>query len=88
MQTLNLNQFLTLCEEERIIVLEDYGVYLDVYRRSAGCNVALFKLWGFYCEVWFHRKTNKIQKVHAFSNYKRLDLYLDQVDISPVYSLL
>jgi hypothetical protein len=88
MQALTLCQFVALCEEERIALLGDHGVYLDVYRYSQGCKVALFKLWGFYCEVWLHKKTNKILNVNAFSSYKRLDLYLDQVDISPIYSLL
>ena len=88
MQTLTLNQFDTLCEEEKIILIDDHGVYLDVYRRSEGCKVGLFKLWGFYCEVWFQKKSNKMQKVKAFSNYKKLDLYLDQVDINAIYSML
>jgi hypothetical protein len=88
MQTLTLSQFDTLCEEEKIILIDDHGVYLDVYRRSEGCKVGLFKLWGFYCEVWFHKKSNKIQKVKAFGHYKKLDPYLDQVDINSIYSLL
>jgi hypothetical protein len=83
-----LHQFNALEPEEQMNILQEYGVYLDVYRKAEQCRVALFKLYGFYCEVWLHKRKDRVLRVIAFSSYRRLDFYLDQIDLSEIYALL
>ncbi|MEI6949482.1 hypothetical protein V9K67_20010 [Paraflavisolibacter sp. H34] len=83
-----LHQFIALETEEQMEVLQEYGVYLDVYRNAEQCRVALFQLNSFYCEVWLHKRQSRVLRVNAFSSYRRLDFYLDQIDLSEIYVLL
>jgi hypothetical protein len=85
---LTLYQFNSLDHTERIQILEDFGTYLEVNRHSDGCKVALFSLYGFYVEVYLREVTDTIVKLKGFHSLTRLDLYLNQVDISSLYSVL
>jgi hypothetical protein len=83
---------LTLCEFnalehiERIQAVEDHGVYLEVFRRSEGCKIALFALHGYYVEVYLKTATDNIIKVKAFTDMRRLEMYLEQINITPLLS--
>lgn len=73
---------------DRMQIVEDFGSYLEVDRLSNGCKLALFALYGFYVEVWLNEHTDTIIKLNGFTSLTRLDLYLNQVDISAVYSVI
>lgn len=84
---LSIQKFNRLTNPEKYAVLEDHAVYLDVYRMDGPFKVALFDLCGYYVEVWLNQKTDQLMKAVAFSSYKRLDLFLQGIDIAAVYSV-
>lgn len=88
MHPLTLHQFATLTNSEKFGLLEDFGVYLEAYRLQGAHKVALFELFGFYVEVWLNQTTDRIALARAFTNYKRLDPFLKDIDLTPLYSLL
>ncbi len=83
-----VEQFNRLLEPQKYDLLENYGTYLDTYRHVDGYKVALFAIFQYYCEVWLSEKTDTLYKATAFKSYKKLDTYLDKIDLSVVYALL
>lgn len=83
---LSLQSFNSFSEIDKYAFLEDNGIYLDTYRIDGPYKIALFALPRFYCEVWMNQKEDRLYKAVAFSSYKKLDPFLEKVDISPVYS--
>jgi hypothetical protein len=75
-------QFDELKLSEQIEIVEDFGVYLEVVRRSNGCKVALFALYCFYVEVYLKELTDTIVRIKPFTHMTRLEMYLDQIDIT------
>lgn len=63
------------------------AVSLDLFRSSKGAEVALFALHNFYIELYVERISDEIIRISPFDCAKRLDLYLDQVDIEEIRNL-
>lgn len=81
MSALSLSQFNHMATAEKYRWLEHYGIYLQVSRIDGACKVALFSMFDFYVEVWLDIKTDKLVRPSGFINYKKLDPYLQQIDI-------
>jgi hypothetical protein len=79
-----LCQFNRLSLNSRIDLLEKDGIYLEVFRIVEPQKIALFSLYGFYVEVWLNEEIERISKVIAFSEYKKLDPFLWCIDIESV----
>ncbi len=56
------------------------GTYIAV-RDYYNYKVQLYSLWGFYVEVWYHPKLNRIDKIEVLENEKSLNLYLSDIEI-------
>ena len=87
-ENFTLSQFNRLSTSEKYGLLEDHGIYLDTYRLEGPYKVALFALSAFYCEVWLNVKTDQLYKAEAFSSYKKLDPFLQEIDITSIYTVL
>jgi hypothetical protein len=74
--------FNRLKNTEKYAILEDNGIYLEVYRTEGPFKIALFALPWCYCEVWLNQSTDQLLKAIAFSSYKKLDLFLDSININ------
>jgi hypothetical protein len=85
---LTVQTFNRLKNAEKWAILEDNGIYLDVYRIDGPFKIALFALPWCYCEVWLNQRTDKLLKALAFTSYKKLDPYLQEIDITGIYSAL
>ena len=86
--SLTITDFSRLSKSEQYGLLEDYGSFLEAFYVDGPYKVALFELNGFYVEVWLNQKTDKLLKAVAFDDYNKLDLFLKQVDITSIYSML
>jgi 16S rRNA U1498 N3-methylase RsmE len=89
-ETFTLNQFNRLSNAQKYALIEDHGVYLEVARLEAGQKVCLFSMFDnrFYVEVFYDQKKDRLLKASAFSSYKKLDLYLSEINIQALYHLL
>jgi hypothetical protein len=85
---LTVQAFNRLTNPEKYAILEDNGIYLDVYTIDGPFKIALFALPWCYCEVWLNQSTDQLLKAVAFSSYKKLDHYLERIDITGIYSAL
>jgi hypothetical protein len=85
---LTIQQFNQLSNPEKYAILEDNGVYLEVYRIEGPFKIALFALPWCYCEVWLNQKTDQLIKAFAFKSYKKLDPYIACININEIYSSL
>jgi len=45
-------------------------------------SIILYQIEGFYCEVWYCREHNKIEKFRTFSSVTQLEPYLPNIDIN------
>jgi hypothetical protein len=80
----NFDQLSEACQTD--VIWED-GVYLS--RRGEGYyNILLFQIEGFYTEVWYHAHFNVIIKIESFSDTDRLEPYLNDIPVSPLFSSL
>lgn len=84
----SIQQFNRLSSPQKYGILEDTGIYLDVFRIEGPFKIALFSLENFYCEVWLNQKTDQLFKAVAFSSYKKLDPFLAAIDLTEVYTSL
>ena len=81
-------QFNRLQEAQQYDLLEKQGTYLQVYQRVGPVKMALFALYSFYVEVHLHQVHDTLLKATAFSDYKKLDPYVKELDITDIYVLL
>ena len=44
-------------------------------------GINLYGFGGFYSEVWYNQKTNKVDKVRSFNNTSMLEPYLDDIEV-------
>ena len=86
--TFTLPYFNQLPNAEKYELLEDYGVYLDLYKREGPYKIALFNLAGIYVEVYLDENRDQLVKATAFDSYKGLDPYIKSIDLTPIYCLL
>jgi hypothetical protein len=81
-------EFNRLSIGERFRWIVEEGIFLGVNRYVKDYRIALFSLYGYYVEVYIHTKTGTLGKVHPFFSYKKLDAFLQEVNISEVTELL
>jgi hypothetical protein len=84
------SQFNHLSNPEKYGLIEDHGIYLEVYRIDGPHKICLFSLFDntYYVEVWYNQKKDSLVKASAFTNYKQLDQYLAEIDMRQIYELL
>ena len=83
-----LQQFNSLPNDSKYLVLENNGVYLQVFRLEGKYKVALFALSAFYVEVWLDQVDDNIGKAEAFDEYEKLDPFLKEINLAAIYSRL
>lgn len=89
LQPLAIQEFNRLPLTQKIDLVEQSGVYLEVYHYTDhGFKVALFDMHRYYCEVWLREQTDVIENVTAFTSYKKLDVYLPMVNVNPLFKML
>jgi hypothetical protein len=85
---ISIHQFKNLPLEEQIEQLNEYAISMDVYYCKNGAEVLLFALGNFYVEIYVRKNTDEIIRLRSFTSMKKLDVYLDQVDIEEITNLL
>lgn len=73
--------FIHLPEEEKLNITSHQGTFL-MKRDHFGLMINLYGVDDFYVEVWYHPDLYYIQKITAFRSEKRLEPYLDQIELS------
>ena len=82
---MHFNEFLQLNETEQVELLWYNGEQIG-RRKEDDFLILLYQVEGFYVEVFYHRKERVIKKYLSFDcGDKRLEPYLEKIDISPVY---
>jgi hypothetical protein len=79
------NQF---ANPEKWAIIEDYGIYLDVYRMEGELKICLFSLFNYYVEVFYQPKQDKLKKAAALISWDGLDPYLKQINIAGLCACL
>lgn len=85
-QPITLTEFNNLPNPEKYTLLEDYGVYLDVYRMQGKMKIALFNLDGMYIEVYLNQLSDQLIGAIAFDSYEMLDPYITSIDMRAVFA--
>lgn len=83
---MKLNEFRSLSEYQQFEVVEQNGVFL-AEREDGYYNVRLFAVGNFYAELFCHSHFNVIVRTKAFLSTKRLEPYLQQININPLLDL-
>jgi len=78
----NLDQFKKLSEDAQSNIIYEKGVLISV-RRSDEHRVLLYKIDGFYVEVYYH-PTNNVIKIESFSGTEQLHPYLKQISLEGI----
>jgi hypothetical protein len=78
---MTFQQYKVLSLGEQKMVLWLAGDFV-IDRMEGIYSILLYQVYSFYVEVWFEAKKNKIEKIASFSNMKRLEPYLNKIDIS------
>lgn len=82
---MHFNEFRQLNETEQVELLWYNGEQIG-RRKEDDYLILLYQVEGFYVEVFYHRKERAIKKYMSFDcNDSRLDIYLDKIDLSPIY---
>ena len=85
---MHFNEFLQLNETEQVELLWYNGEQIG-RRKENDYLILLYQVEGFYVEVFYHRKERMIKRYLSFDCAdKRLDAYLEKLDISPIYKLI
>lgn len=70
---------------EKTEVLSTDGIYLA--RRTDGCySILLYQLDGFYVELYYNARQNCLTCIRSFDSVGDLAYYLEDVDISDLFS--
>jgi len=82
---MHFNEFLQLNETEQVELLWYNGEQIG-RRKEDDYLILLYQVEGFYVEVYYHRKERAIKRYMSFDcNDSRLNIYLEKIDISPLY---
>lgn len=73
--------------ERREHLVLQFGNFITM-RQYDDYNVLLFAVDKFYCEVWCVFNTFKVVKIDAITDNKMLDLYLENVKLDDLLSVL
>jgi len=78
---MTLYQFNSLNETQQAEMLWDNGVHIGE-RIDSEHTIALYQIYNFYVEVFYHRGSNAIKKFRSFSSTDQLAPYTVGIDIS------
>ena len=78
---MTLYQLNVLDEQSRYQVLWDQGVHI-AERVTTEYTLILYQIDGFYVEVKYNQKTNKIEGLRSFGSINRLEPYLGSIEIN------
>lgn len=78
---MTLTQFNKLSMEAQQNALLTKGVFIDE-RKDPPLRMMLYDMESFYVEVFFLSRFNKVAWFNAFRSTKKLDPYLQNVDVS------
>jgi hypothetical protein len=84
---ISIKQYQRLNEYQKVQLLWFQGVPMEVVRFTKDMRVELYAMDRFYAEVYYDASQEEPLFVKAFSNMKKLDPYLSQVDISGIMQL-
>ncbi|HEU0111436.1 MAG TPA: hypothetical protein VFQ73_11190 [Flavisolibacter sp.] len=77
---MTLQQFRSCSNYVQQQLLRHQAVFLSE-RRSMDWNILLFQLESFYVEVYYERKTQKVELIKSFDDMDQLDPYLRKIDV-------
>jgi len=61
-----------------LLIKKDFGMH----------KAYLFSLGSFFVEIWFNGSKNEIHGINSFEAVRGLDMYIEDVEISEVISIL
>lgn len=82
---ITLYEFNSLSKNEKAEALCEYGIYL-LERPDRVHRIVLYQVHNFYVEVKYDILKNNIAEFQLFTHTKLLDPYLNQIDISSVFT--
>jgi hypothetical protein len=80
-------EFLQLHEDAQLETLWYNGEQVG-RRREGEFLILLYQVEGFYVEVFYHTRDKQIKKYVSFECLDKLDPYIADMDISPVYKYM
>ena len=79
---MTLEEFYDLDEMEQRETVWENGEFLDDRMDEDGVHrVALYQIFSFYVELFYHIEYNVLSKLIAFSDTEMLDVYLQQFSL-------
>ena len=82
---MTLEQFKTLRHSNKTETIWNKGEHIAT-RIDGIFSVTLWQLGAFYVEIYFDILRNKITAFESFENLQRLEPYLAEIDISPLFA--
>jgi hypothetical protein len=77
---MTLQQFRSCSKSAQQQIVKHQGIFL-LERRSLDWNILLFQVEGFYVEVYYDRKTEKVELLKNFEDTDELEPYLCKIDL-------
>jgi hypothetical protein len=72
---------------KKMQVLSEKAIYLC--QKKEGCfKISLYQIEDFYVEIYFHTTQHSYKSIRTFNDTGDLEGYLEQIDISQVYTYL
>lgn len=84
----SFKRFQTLLPETQLHQLSLHGVSLDLAYCTNGAEAVLFAYHDFFVELVVETITDDILAINPFTSIKKLEPYLQQIDISEISALL
>lgn len=81
---MTLKQFRSCSAYVQQQMVKHQAVFL-LERRSLDWNILLFQLEGFYVEVFYERKAQKVDKLKSFDDVEQLEPYLRKIDVPALF---
>jgi len=75
--------FNKLPNDKKVELASFDGTFLE-NRFEGEYGINLYSVFGFYAEVWLHRKENEIEKVVTFTQTRYLEPYLKKINIDKI----
>ena len=85
---LTMHQFKRLCIDTKLILLEKHGIDLSLALFTKEEASLLYCLFDFYVKVVFRKASVQIKSVTCFTDVKKLEPFLSQINIDAVTILL
>lgn len=81
---MTLKQFRSSSNYVQQQMVKHQAVFL-LERRSLDWNILLFQLDGFYVEVYYERKAQKVEKIKSFDDVAQLEPYLCKIAVPALF---